>query len=174
MSADLESRRFHVRLVTGGATAAAATYGAGTFGDADLTYGQEQGESAYLGVEYHVLPVGAWHPAQPGWTFRKGDTLRPFGLIVVNGDDPTERLDLDAVTSARVAIRQLGFGITPNVQTFDLSLNTTDDIFERTWLPDDLDVPGTYQLSLEITFDTGRIRTLEPNDTVLFKIEDAP
>lgn len=166
------SSRFFVRFTEGGYAQLEGTYGGtGTYGDATLSYGSEAGESLLPGVRYVLVPLPTARPAASDWTFRVGDTSRPFRAAIVPFDDAPNRLDMDTVTTAYLILTRLvPFSGEMSRRSLLLDVVTADDEVRRDWTADDLATPGRYMAHVLLTFNSGRTLTLEPNDQLTIDI----
>ena len=169
----MTSRSRHIEFPQGGISQTAGTYGSiGTYGQQAVTYGQPQGEAALTGIRYVLLPTPGWGPSAATWVFRKGDTAQPFSAIITNHKEPADRLDLSAVSAARLVLRRTNIGKTYSNRNFDLTVNTGNDTITRTWAETDLQEIGTFLVAIQLKFDTGRKITVQSDDTVTLQVYD--
>ena len=173
MPIDTRSRLFHVRFLQGGYSTESGFYGQDTYGEAQLTYGQEAGESTVAGVEYMIVPQPGSRPADPTWQFRVGDTTRQFTAAIVDRRNPDQRLDLTPIADAHLVITELRpFGGVYR-RGFVLEWDPVEDVLVRQWFPDDLVRPGRYLVNIRLLFNSGRYMTLEPNDDITFEVYES-
>ncbi len=167
---------YFLRYIRGGVTSEAGGYGSANvgFGELGWTYGEKEGESVLAGLRYKLVPTPGWMPKDPGWTFRRGDTGLPFSCLVINQDAPSERLSAESVVSAELIMRQVVYGRKVFEARYDVIPDPVEDIFTRTWLEGDLQVIGKFVAQLRMTFETGRVFTVDTNDDSYIAVKDAP
>ena len=167
------SRHVHVKFLQGSYLASDAAYGSVTYGEDAFTYGQQGTQSVLSGVSYELLPSPGWHPQDPAWVFRAGDTTR-FSSLIVSADDPTKQVDVSTIVSATLVLTEWGMdGATTWKRGFDLLADVPSNSLYRDWLPDDLVVQGRFRVVVRILFESGRNMTVESNDSVVFQINDS-
>ena len=165
------SRHFHIKFLQGSYSAEDALYGSANYGDS--TYGAVASQSALGGVKYELLPAPGWHPQEPAWTFRYGDSTR-FEAFVVDAATPTTKLDVSPITAAHLVLTQWTFdGSKAWKRGFPLLLNETDNSFYRDWDTFDLIVAGRFRVAIRMLFDSGRYMTVETNDSVVLQVNDS-
>jgi hypothetical protein len=179
MPVNVRARQFYLRFLQGGYASSAGFYGGGvtgdTYGQANVTYGMEAGESTIPGVDYIVMPIPGSRPSNPAWLFRVGDTAKGFTAAVVDQLNPTRRLDTSSLVDAYLVLteplRSHGGGIWQ--KAFLLEWDEDNDVLHRQWFPDDLSKPGRYVVTIRLLFESGRYMSIEANDETMFEVYES-
>lgn len=165
------ARKFHLRFVQGSYPLSAGTYGGtGTYGDADLTYGSEPGESVLAGALYKLAPYPGDRSHTPSWLYREGDTAKGFKANIVERDNQSIKLDLSTVATAVLWLTPIGLtnnGLTAT--SFALTVDVSNNFVERTWTDGDLS-KGRFIASVILTFNSGRVMTVETDDEIQIEV----
>jgi len=163
------AQRLYVKFLRGGVDAASGNYGSGTFGDTELTYGQEATDPTLTGTNYRLLPLAGSRPRKPAWQYRVGDTLLRWQAMIVDPVDPSSRMSLVPVTQAALIIELMDPARAYWYRGFALDLGV-DDVLTRVWGVGDLPVPGLFRATVVMDFDTGRRMSVETDDDVLMAV----
>jgi hypothetical protein len=167
------SRQFFLRFVQDTYSADAATYGSVTYGEDPFAYGQEPTETTNPSTDYDLLPALGFHPEDPGWTFRVGDE-NLFGCSIIDSEKPSEPIDVTPIAVAEVILTEQRFDqILPWYKRLALTPNEATNQLERTWEPGDLDKEGRFRVTVRIVFDSGRILSVEGNDSVIMQVNSS-
>lgn len=149
---------YRLTAVRNVAVASASAYGSGTYGDADVPYGQRAtdpaDQAAYVTVPGGTIPI----------RIRTGESVLTLTMQVVAFGGPFEDgegtiLDLSTVATARLHLQRL----TPSptlVYEFDLTIDAPGDKLSYTFADGDLTEPGQYRPLVVATFASGRRLTL--------------
>ena len=87
---------------------------------------------------------------------KRGDTDPAFSTVLYNGSVP---LDLSAATSVRLIVKAPGATAIVNAAMTIVSPPTSGAVSYQ-WLDADVLVAGTYEMEFEVTWNTGRKRTI--------------
>ena len=167
----IASRHFHLKFLQGSYLSDDAEYGSALYGDS--TYGAQATQSVLGGDTYELLPFPGWHPQDPAWVYRIGDTTR-FEALVVASNDPTDQVDVSTLTAAHLILTQWTMdGSKAWKRGFELLPDSANNVLYRDLLPTDLIVAGRFRVSIRLLFDSGRYMTVEGNDGVLMQVNDA-
>lgn len=165
---------FNLRFLQGGYATNEGFYGSdpGTYGEPEFTYGIESGESTVLGLRYVVLPVPAQRPGTPEWSYRIGDTAKPFLAAIIAEETPSERLDLSSITDAWLVLTELS-PTSSSRRGYLLEWDAESNLLRRDWLQDDLLRRGRFMVTIRLQFESGRYMSIEANDDTLLEIMDS-
>ena len=167
-----DSRHLHLRFLQGSFLADDATYGSATYGEPLYTYGPEPTQTVIPGIDYDVLPSPGWHPQEPGWVFRIGDTTR-FACVIIDKDAPDQPIDVSSIFQAHLILNKVSFDSSPYAVQYDLLPDPATNQLYRDWLPQELIVQGRFRVSIRILFLSDRYLSIEANDELELQVNAA-
>jgi hypothetical protein len=94
-------------------------------------------------------------------TFVQGDTAPDITAVIHEEDDSTAIIDLSTASGVRFQMKQPG----DKRYTVNAAAEVLDALAGKvsySWGPNDLAVPGTYNVQWEVTYLGGRIQTTAP------------
>jgi 5-hydroxyisourate hydrolase-like protein (transthyretin family) len=95
----------------------------------------------------------------------QGDTAPTLEAVIHDADNAEAPLDLTNATSVAIQMRK------PDDRRYTVNaqvdiITAVDGRVSYTWGPNDLAVPGEYQIQFEVTFNDGKIQTTRTPITI--------